>query len=95
MITVFIGMCKEKLARTWVRFFAQKTTMKRGGIGMLVTEYAKNVSEFQINSLKVYGLVMGLVGDDRVRREGGYAFISYKEIWEGGFCLGMNYRLRL
>lgn len=50
---------------------------------MLVTEYAKgNVSEFQIESLKVYGVVMGLFGDDRVRREGGYAFVSYREMWE-------------
>jgi hypothetical protein len=57
--------------------------MKRGGIGMLVTEYAKNVSEFQIDSLKVYGVVMGLLGGDRVRREDGYTLISYRELWEG------------
>ncbi|WP_262481585.1 hypothetical protein [Bacillus sp. CH30_1T] len=43
---------------------------------MLVTEYAKNVSEFQIDSLKVYGVVMGLMDGDRVRRGDGYAFIS-------------------
>jgi hypothetical protein len=58
--------------------------MKRGGIGMLMTEYAKgNMSEFQIDSLKVYGVVMGLLDHDRSRREDGYVFISYKEIWEG------------
>ncbi|MFI8578251.1 hypothetical protein ACIGEL_21550 [Rossellomorea aquimaris] len=50
---------------------------------MLVTEYAKNVSEFQIDSLKVYGVVMGLLGDDRVSREDGYVLISYREMWEG------------
>ncbi|MHA7136618.1 hypothetical protein ACRTEV_05025 [Rossellomorea arthrocnemi] len=50
---------------------------------MLVTEYAKNESEFQIDSLKVYGVVMGLLGVDRVRREDGYVFISYREMWEG------------
>jgi hypothetical protein len=50
---------------------------------MLVTEYAKNVSEFQIDSLKVYGVVMELLGGDRMRREDGYVFISYREMWEG------------
>jgi hypothetical protein len=37
---------------------------------MLLTEYAKNVSEFPIDSLKVYGVVMGLLGVERERREG-------------------------
>jgi hypothetical protein len=44
---------------------------------------AKNKSEFQIDNLKVYGVVMGLLDGDRVRREDGYAFISYREMWEG------------
>jgi hypothetical protein len=62
---------------------AKDKIMKRGGIGMLVTEYAKNVSEFQIDSLKVYGVVLGLLGVERERREDGYAFVSYREMWEG------------
>jgi hypothetical protein len=50
---------------------------------MLITEYAKgNELEFQIDSLKVYGVVMGLLGKKRTRREDGYGFISYQEIWE-------------
>jgi hypothetical protein len=56
---------------------------KWGGIGMLLTEYAKgNELDFQVESLKVYGVLMGFLGGDRVRREDGYVFVSYREIWE-------------
>jgi hypothetical protein len=58
--------------------------MKRGGIGMLVTEYAKaNELNFRIESLKVYGVLVGLMGEERERREDGYGLVSYRELWEG------------
>jgi hypothetical protein len=57
---------------------------------MLVTEYAKgNEAEFRIESLKVFGVVMGLLGDERVRREDGYVFVSYREMWDGCKEAGM------
>ncbi|MBW3112489.1 hypothetical protein KYJ26_11645 [Bacillus sp. MCCB 382] len=58
-----------------------------GGIGMLVTEYAKGSElDFRIESLKVYGVLMGLLGEERERREDGYGLVSYRELWEG--CKG-------
>ncbi|MGM0852618.1 MAG: hypothetical protein ACQEWI_08405 [Bacillota bacterium] len=60
---------------------------------MLITEYAKGSGlEFQIESLKVYGVVMGLLGQKRARREDGYGFISYKEIWEACKEAGLLFR---
>ncbi len=51
---------------------------------MLVTEYAKGSElDFQIESLKVYGVLMGLLGEERERRGDGYVLVSYRELWEG------------
>jgi hypothetical protein len=50
---------------------------------MLLTEYAKgNELAFRIESLKVYGVVVGLLGEERERREDGYVLVSYRELWE-------------
>ncbi|MEI2664073.1 hypothetical protein [Rossellomorea sp. LJF3] len=51
---------------------------------MLVTEYAKgNELGFQVESLKVYGVLVGLLGEERERRGDGYGLVSYRELWEG------------
>jgi hypothetical protein len=65
------------------------TDDKWGGIGMLVTEYAKgNELNFRVESLKVYGVLMGLLGEERERREDGYVLVSYRELWRGVRRLG-------
>jgi hypothetical protein len=56
---------------------------KWGGIGMLVTEYAKgNELDFRMESLKVYGVLVGLLGEEREMREDGYVLVSYRELGE-------------
>jgi hypothetical protein len=53
---------------------------------MLVMEYAKgNEAEVRMESLKVYGVLVGLLGEERERRWDGYGYVlvSYRELWEG------------
>ncbi|WP_034761787.1 hypothetical protein [Rossellomorea vietnamensis] len=61
---------------------------------MLVTEYAKgNELDFRIESLKVYGVLMGLLGEERERRGDGYVLVSYRELWEGCKAAGVLSRV--
>ncbi|MBN8193413.1 hypothetical protein JI667_14780 [Bacillus sp. NTK074B] len=62
---------------------------------MLVTEYAKgNEAEVRMESLKVYGVLMGLLREEREMREDGFVLVSYRELWEGckeaGLLSGMD-----
>ncbi|PFG07735.1 hypothetical protein [Bacillus sp. es.034] len=51
---------------------------------MLVTDYAKgNELEVRMESLKVYGVLVGVLGEKRERRGDGYGLVSYRELWEG------------
>ncbi|BCB04062.1 hypothetical protein [Bacillus sp. KH172YL63] len=57
---------------------------------MFMTKYAQeNKEDFQMQSLRLYSVVLKLLEGERCLRHAGYGFISYRELWEAGKSAGI------
>ncbi|RLQ92284.1 hypothetical protein [Falsibacillus albus] len=57
---------------------------------MFISAYAASRDEkFPTESLKVYRLLHELLNDKALRKDDGYRFLPYREIWESGIERGL------